>query len=98
MIEVEGSFSSRSSPVPHKVVMGLSVNLLEEAALMNGPSVGFRDHDDSGSMILGDPGQQGDVAPEQGPRFKTLDGLVFMHGQQTVNHEQRGTGNLQFVG
>lgn len=98
MIEVEGPFSSRPSPVTHEVVMGMSVNLLEEAALMDGPSVGFRNHDDSGSMMLGEPGQQGDVAPEQGPRFKALDGLVFMHGQQTVNHEQRRTGDLQFVG
>jgi hypothetical protein len=60
--------------------------------------MGFRDDHDGGAMPCRKARQHGEVPSKQGSRFETLDAVVFVHGHQTVNHQQRRSGDVQLAG
>lgn len=89
MKEVQHLLPPSPSPGSFEVVLSMAANVSYVLGVVTPTVFNSRDGDDGCLILMRKATKNSDVSPQEGPGFERGNGVVAVHGQQSVDHHHR---------
>ena len=89
MKEVQHLLPPSPSPGSFEVVLSMAANVSHVLGVVTPTVFNSRDGDDGRLISMREATKDSDVSPQEGPGFERRNGVVAVHGQQSVDHHHR---------